>query len=460
MPERLKVDAQMSIKSYNILVVFHLLLGTLIFLFEPLAKLYFFCVLGFLLLWVIQKGNKNDEVLFAAAYITGFEVLSRMTGAAFTYEFAKYSVIFFLLLGMFYRGIKARSWPYFIYMLLLLPGVLFSVLNLSYEANVGNAIGFNLSGPVALGVAAMYCYHKKMPAQRFQDILFFMLLPIISTAVYIYLYTPSIQDVVTGTESNFATSGGYGPNQVSTLLGLASFILLTRIFTINNRWMNMVDLGLLGLIGYRALVTFSRGGVLTAVICSAIFLFIFFTRANMRVRTNSVPKLIILCGILLGAWVFSSLSTGGLINKRYANQDAAGRADADISTGRIDLLGTELTAFYENPLTGLGIGKAKEYRYEKMGKKSASHNEISRLLSEHGIFGLGALLILALIPLLARISDRSNILMLALLGYWFLTINHTSMRIAVPSMIYGLSLIQFYKVTREKDTVHRKQASR
>ena len=47
-----------------------------------------------------------------------------------------------------------------------------------------------------------------------------LLLPLISMAVYLVLYSPNLQDVVTGTESNFMTSGGFGPNQVATVLGL------------------------------------------------------------------------------------------------------------------------------------------------------------------------------------------------------------------------------------------------
>ena len=127
----------------------------------------------------------------------------------------------------------------------------------------------------------------------------------------------------------------------------------------------------------------------------------------------------------------------------------------DLTTGRAELLNTELQAFYEHPLTGIGIGKVKEFREEEIGRVSASHNEISRILSEHGIFGLTALGILLFAPLFFRIKNRSNLYFFSFLAFWFLTINHSSMRIAAPAYIYGLSLISIIDFGK-KDTLRRK----
>lgn len=44
-------------------------------------------------------------------------------------------------------------------------------------------------------------------------------------------------------------------------------------------------------------------------------------------------------------WVYTSLVTGGLIDKRYKNQDAAGRLKEDITTGRAEVMTTEIEAF-------------------------------------------------------------------------------------------------------------------
>ena len=64
--------------------------------------------------------------------------------------------------------------------------------------------------------------------QSLGKVLFYAVLPIISLVVYLILYNPSIKETVTGTGSNFATSGGFGPNQVATILGAGIFIFITR----------------------------------------------------------------------------------------------------------------------------------------------------------------------------------------------------------------------------------------
>lgn len=441
--------------SYLQLVLGHVGLGLLLFTFRPLSKFVLFAIILYFLYRIFNKGNRKDEVLLAAGYITGFEVFSRMTGGAFSYEFAKYAVIGFLSLGMFFRGFNSKSWPYIFYLLCLVPGILFSAINLSYSAKVGNAIGFNLSGPVCLGIAALYCYNRKMSRERLQDILLAVLLPIVSTTTYLYLYNPSIREVLDGTASNFAASGGYGPNQVATVLGLAMVILFSRLFLIKSRSVNLIDLVLLAGISYRAIITFSRGGVITALVCIAIFIVIYFLRANVREKAFALPRLVILSLLGIGIWGISSLSTLGLIDKRYANQDALGREKADITTGRTELIESELQAFYEHPITGIGVGKNKEYRLESIGELSATHNEVSRMLAEHGLFGVLALGILIFTPLIFRLKNRTNVYLFSFLAFWFLTINHSSMRIAAPAFIYGLCLLNLTIKSESKTAIYR-----
>jgi O-antigen ligase len=148
-----------------------------------------------------------------------------------------------------------------------------------------------------------------------------------------------------------------------------------------------------------------------------------------------------MAGVIALTWLITVFFSAGLIVNRYSNEDAAGKLKKDITTGRSEIIDTELAAFYENPITGVGVGKAKEYREQKTGIDAASHNETSRMLSEHGLFGFFGLLVLLLTPLLLRMKNRTNVFFYSFLAFWFLTINHSSMRIAAPAFIYGLSLI-------------------
>ena len=441
--------------TYIQLILLHIGIGLVIYAIPITARFFLLGAIFYFFIRLIFNKNSNDEVLIAAAYITGFEVFSRMLGGVgFSYEFAKYAVIGFLLLGMIYRGFNRNSYAFIFFLLFLIPGILFSAMNLDYGTNIANAIGFNLSGPVCLAFSALYCYNRKMSAQRLQEILIAVLLPLISMTVYLYLFTPSIKDILSGTSSNFAASGGYGPNQVATVLGLGMFILFSRLLIIKIKIINIVDLFLLVLLSYRAIVTFSRGGVVVAGVCSIVFLAIYFLKSTKKEKASLIPKIVLIIIVIVGTWLYTSISTLGLIDKRYANQDAAGRVKKDLSTGRLELINTELEAFYRYPWTGVGIGKTKEFRQEITGYVTASHNEVTRMLSEHGMFGFFGLMILIIAPFIFRTKDKSNLYLYSFVIFWFLTINHSSMRIAAPAFIYGLCLISI--INAKKNTLYRK----
>ena len=150
-----------------------------------------------------------------------------MTGGLFFYELHKYLLIVFVLLGIILDRVRLKGYAFLIYIGLLLLSILFTTYN--YTDEVRRMIAFNLAGPVSLGFVAFYFYKKKVTFKQLQYILFVALLPVISLVTYLFLYTPSIKDTVTGTASNFATSGGFGPNQVSTILGVGIFILFARL---------------------------------------------------------------------------------------------------------------------------------------------------------------------------------------------------------------------------------------
>jgi O-antigen ligase len=292
-------------------------------------------------------------------------------------------------------------------------------------------------------LVGLFCFNRRLTYKEFLNVLLFLGLPIISMTCYLFLYTPSLKSVLSGTGSNFATSGGFGPNQVATILGLGMFIFSVRFFmTSKTLFFKMINLVLISAIAFRGIITFSRGGVLTGLIMIALFTGLYF----LRLKSNLKGRLIAYIGIIaLGAvliWGISSSSTDGLIDKRYANQDATGREKSDVSTGRSSLFLFELEAFKEHPFFGVGVGKLKELRFEKEGVMAASHNEMSRILGEHGSFGLAAFLILLLTPLVYRLENNQNIFAYSFLVFWLLTINHSAMRIAAPAFLYGFSVLK------------------
>jgi hypothetical protein len=77
----------------------------------------------------------------------------------------------------------------------------------------------------------------------------------ISCAVYLTLYTPNVRDVITGTESNFQTSGGFGPNQAATFRFRDVYLFFSYYLESKNE--DSASLIVALIISFRGIVTFS-----------------------------------------------------------------------------------------------------------------------------------------------------------------------------------------------------------
>jgi hypothetical protein len=433
-------------RKYITLILLHALIGIILYFFNSLSIVYAICIPAFGLYYIMKNQNKNNEVLFVSAYIVGSEVFLRMTGGSLLYESAKYEVMIFLALGMFYSGFSKNAIPYWIYLLLLLPGVFIAVETLNLETNLRKAIAFNISGPICLGIASIYCYNRKILLSQLSNILLTLALPVFSTTIYLILYAPNLKDVLMGTGSNMETSGGFGPNQVATVLGIGMFIFFSRLlFESKTKLLIIVNLVVLFNITYRGFVTFSRGGMLTGfIIIILLLVYVYF-----NVKTYKKIKLLgffsFMIVALIFTWLYTSNQTGGLINKRYSNQDAAGRVKETNLTGREEIWDSEIADFIDHPVFGIGVGKALEVRQEKYGGVIiASHSEVSRTIAEHGTLGIIALLIVFITPIFLNLNNKQHIYMISLLLFWLLTISHSAMRIAAPAFIYSLTLLKVF----------------
>ena len=429
--------------QYLKFVIIHLLIGLAVFLVPPISKVYAITIFLVGFRYVILRKNANNEALYVAAYIVGAEVFLRMTQGNIFEQYAKYGVMGILIIGMFFRGFSKNAIMYWIFGLLLLPGVIYGFFTLNFETDIRKAITFNIIGPITLTVSAIYCYQRIVTFQQIKNIIDMLAYPLMATLVYMYLYTPDIKAVVTNTQSNFETSGGFGPNQVSTILGLGIFLFFIKVI-LNSKTIGIRNINIFFFlfITFRGIVTFSRGGVITGfvMIIIVVILLLVFTRSQGK---SKVVSLVVFGLIALsGVWAYSSIQTSGLIDKRYANKDAKGRVKESKLTGREKLIESEFNMFLDNPIFGIGVGKNKEYREETTGIEAASHNEITRMLAEHGMFGLFGLIILLITPMVLYLNNQQNIFVFSFVVFWILTINHAAMRLAAPAFVYALSLLK------------------
>lgn len=440
--------------SYPFLVLIHLAIALAVFALPFLSKVYALLIplVGFI--YVYSTKNRNNEVLLVAAYMVGVEVFLRMTGGNFNNEYVKVSVTFFMLVGMVYSGFSINSFVYGFFLMLLIPGILITFLSDNLSIDIKGVLFFNISGPVCLGVSAIYTLKRNITFSDLQTIVKAMGLPIVTTTAYLFIYNPSVQDVVTGTQSNFETSGGFGPNQVSTILGLGMFVFFAQLILFSkSKKMWLLNGALVLLISYRAIVTFSRGGVITGIVMIIALIVLLYFYSNVKAKLKLSLVAILTVFLALAVWSYSSLQTSGLIEKRYANEDAAGRAKKDKLGGREAIMNAEINLFLNNPITGIGAGLGKEYR-KSMGEieDAASHNEITRMLAEHGLFGLLGLLILFIAPFISYINNRQHFYFLSFYFFWLLTINHAAMRTAAPAFVYALSLLNVTSIKPNSTT--------
>jgi hypothetical protein len=307
-----------------------------------------------------------------------------------------------------------------------------------------NSILFNLLGPIVLGVSSLYFYKRRISKKELFNLLFFILMPIFSMVTFMFFMTPDLKSIAFGGVSIGATSGGFGPNQVVTILGFGIFILAVFVF-LKVKLTGSVFLDALFIIyfTYRGLLTFSRGGIITGAVALVFFFVIMLI--HQKGKFKSIVKYITISSFcMIGIWLYTSDVTGGMIENRYAGRNASGLKKNDISAGRGKIFTTQLQSFYDAPILGIGVGNGKYKRESSIEYvTAASHSEVSRLIEEHGLVGLVLLTILLLVPLFHFLSvdTYQKSFLISFYIFWFLTINHSAMRIAFPGFIYGLSLI-------------------
>ncbi|MCB9276507.1 MAG: O-antigen ligase family protein [Lewinellaceae bacterium] len=380
-----------------------------------------------------------------AAYIVGMEVWLRMTKAALPWEYGKIAAIFLLLLGIAVEGRFFRK-PIFIFLIfLLLPSLLF-VEGVNFD-QFRQFLTFQLGGLILLSISGIYFFHRPLALPQFQQLLIYFIGPILITLIQITLRSPSTKDIDFQLMANFAASGGFGFNQVSSIIGLGIACLalnfLLRFPPFFTRW---IDIGLFGLFSLRILLTFSRGGMATAFLSVGLSYFIYLSDRGYSMRKIMLPALL---GILLitSFFVVNNITQGALLD-RYEGETYATKhgfeevSFAKATSGRFEIVLTDFAMWHDHPLFGVGVGISNVLRPD-YGVNNISHTEQTRLLSEHGLLGLFVLLIIIFAFLRdyfkRRGAQRAILVLFFLLS--FLTMFHSATRLALTGFVYGIGFI-------------------
>lgn len=384
------------------------------------------------------------KAAWAAAYIVGAEVLWRMTDARVFYEIGKYAVIAVLGICLLRQPKPKNIGLPLLYFLLFLPSVPLTLAGMDLNA-ARQYISFNLSGPLCLAVSVMFFSQIALRLEDRKTLAWLLAAPLVGMGAVIAYSIVTAEEIVFTNESNFITSAGFGPNQVSAVLGLGALMLvMLAIQDRKSRWPALVvGLGLLTL----SVLTFSRGGLynVAAGLLSSATVFLRDPRRRMSFLGIAVVGLLV-----SGFWIYPRLNnfTGGMITNRFADTN---------TTNRMEIMQAEFDIWLQNPILGTGPGMGKFGRYEELGFMTAAHTEYTRMVAEHGIFGLLALVLLLAMGLRAvrtALPGLPQAWAVAMLAWPLMEMTHAAMRIAAIGFIFGLAMVGHAEVQRDdqKDT--------
>jgi O-antigen ligase len=415
-------------------IVGHLALGILVEMSEAVAYVHMLGTIVFGFAWVLYH-RRPERAAYVVAYFTGSEVLWRMAKVSLLWEFGKYGSVAVMLIGLAFVVRRRPHIQSAVYFGLLLPSAVITYWQLGFTDG-RQTLSFNLSGPLALAVAAWFFSNVEVTAERLRRLYLFVAIPGIAVGGATLYAMLTAKNLHFSNNSNMETSAGYGPNQVSAILGLASLMLV--FYLIQGSTPIFLRASLFGSVVFLAVqsaLTFSRGGLVDsalALVVGALFLI-----RSRKFSARFVPFLLI--GTLAALVVLPRLDsfTGGALGKRFGNPNM---------THRDEMIKVEMQIWSERPIFGTGVGLARVARYQATHSSGVAHTEFSRLLAEHGSFGLASLILLIAMPT-ARLFAAKDPLPQALIAWcccWsFAFMAFNAMRLMAPAFIYGLAFVNW-----------------
>ncbi len=378
--------------------------------------------------------HRADLIVAAVIYVGVSDVFWRMTHSRAPWELPKYILALgaVVLMVRFMKG-RAVSSLSLAFLLVLIPGILLTIGTESPSFARDNFASYEM-GLISFGLGAMAFRHMIATQPDAWNAGWLAIGPLIATLTVTTHALLTNPDIDFSGNSNVAAAGGYGPNQVSSALGLIMLIIALLAFLPPARkvWPLMLSVGVWALWG--TFLTFSRGGIYSLVLAGSAMLLV--GAASRGARARSIATLAVAAVAVYVAFSSANDFSGNWLDSRY---------DSANSTGRSTIAELDMAVFFSNPLLGVGTGRASEFRGEGHLAHAAAHTEFTRVLAEHGIFGLAALGILfaLLIKAYRRTISHWNRMMVVGLAVWSLTtMIHAATRIGAVTLMLALTQIR------------------
>ena len=178
-------------------------------------------------------------------------------------------------------------------------------------------LSFNLSGPLALTMCAAFFWRLTLSPAQVLRVFLLLVAPVVAIGTIVVFNIATAEHLTFTFESNPETSGGFGPNQVSLALGLGALACFWCQLERHVRWPARILLFFLMLwLGAQCALTFSRGGMLGALVSAAVALVLLALDADARRKMLLVVPLLV-CLALFVIWPALVDFTGGNLAVRY-----------------------------------------------------------------------------------------------------------------------------------------------
>jgi O-antigen ligase len=430
-------------KSANIQIILFLLIHLPLALLMELSPWFSTIYATIVVLFGLRAAilRRAHLVIYSIAYIASCEVLWRMSRAHLVWEYAKYAIVLIVLFALLaewqqrgnFRRIRTVV-PIFI-LALLTPGVVLTVLELGIVEG-RDPISFNLAAYLVIIMAALYLWDRPVSQTQTVRILLAIMAPAVGiTFLAIYYTFRSLETLEFVAASNWITSGSYGPNQVSNIMGLGALAgTMLLVLMPRNQGAKLLILIATITMLVQGLLTFSRGGIYSFVLALAFFGFHLLSNGRAR-RRFVLLFAVVSVALIVGLYPMVDDFTGGVLSERFSDTD---------TTARLELAQIDIQVFLENPFVGVGVGKVDDYHEAYFGSVLSTHTEFTRLFAEHGLLGIITLLFLLWMLFKRYIANPpgpSRAISTAF-AVWSMSIMvHSAMRLAAIPLILALALV-------------------
>jgi O-antigen ligase len=419
----------------------HGALGLAMHRLPPLATIH--STLTILAVVAISLWAKRPAVLLLClCYVSGSEVLWRMSKAFVFHETAKYVIVLTCVIGLVRLKRSRLPEGALLYLLLLLPSIAITYYSFRDFNVFRKLVLFSLSGPLAITAAVCFCANLRLSARDLWQGVLCLSSPLMGVAAITLVSTYWREGITFGNSANFDASGGFGPNQVASALALGALLAFFLAVSSDLRpVLKALLLGVAAIFLVQSVMTFSRGGVASVLLALAIV-------SPLLVKGKKQRLGLLAAVLVIGAAapvLYTQLNqfTGGKLEKRFTNTKMSGRED---------LLATDLALWQDNPVFGVGVGISRFYH---AGFKAA-HTEFSRAVAESGTLGALAYIVLGLLCLsraltiLKHSDPRFRPILLAAMIWAFLYMVVNANRTSGPALAMGLAFLTVQPDTRPR----------